>query len=213
MNNLLKLSMVAILFIANSCSFANKSTVTVPMNSNPPGARIVIDGESYGKTPAFVSLKPNKNYKATFSKQGYESATVDMETWYSMRGGKSADGARCMADVASFILPYFIVLLFASEKCGSFKQTDYFADLPKSQIVVPKNNPNSGFSPKNPYQNYYGNQSPYYDGSSGVNQYQNSYYQQYQKQPDSYQDPNQEFHNQYKTPIPRQNQNTSERTW
>jgi hypothetical protein len=52
-----------------------------------------------------------------------------METWYSLRNSDGVDGKRCVADVASFVLPYMIVLLFSPEKCGSFKQSDYFVDL------------------------------------------------------------------------------------
>jgi hypothetical protein len=181
----------------NSCSFANKSTVTIPMNSNPPGAEIVIDGKKYGKTPAFIALKPSKNYQATFSKPGYESTKIDMKTWYSIRDGNGGDGKRCIGD-SVFVLPIMIVLLFAPEKCGSFKQSDYFVELKAKEIPEQTRNPDRSSSPNSQYQNRYGNQS---------NQYQNSYYQQYQKQPDSYQNPNQEFYNQYKDQIPSQNQN------
>jgi hypothetical protein len=178
MQNTLKLLPVIALFIVNSCSFANKSTVTVPINSNPPGADVVIDGRNYGQTPAFVELKPSKNYKATISKRGYSSANINMDTWYSMRGGNGADGGRCMADVASFVLPYFIVLLFAPEKCGSFKQDDYFVDLAGGKPIMPENlepqsnnqnqQPYGGSQPQHQSNGYYGNQY----------QYQNNGYQQ-----------------------------------
>jgi hypothetical protein len=180
MQKIFKLLPVIALFVVNSCSFANKSTVTVPISSNPPGATIVIDGKNYGQTPAFVELKPSKNYKATISKPGYGSANIDMDTWYSLRDGKGADGGRCMADVGSFVLPYFIVLLFAPEKCGSFKQEDYFVDLAGGKPIMPENN----FE----YQNNNQNQSPgqsYGQPSGGYNesyysnqpQYQNNGYQ------------------------------------
>jgi hypothetical protein len=129
MKNIFKIFPVISLLIIESCSFANKSTVIVPINSNPPGASVMIDGKNYGQTPLFAELIPNKNYKAKISKAGYDSTTIDMESLYSLRGGESADGARCMADVVSLTIPYFVVLLFAPEKCGSFKQSDYFVDL------------------------------------------------------------------------------------
>jgi len=128
MQNKIKLISAAILLVVSSCSFANKSTVVVPVNSNPPGADVVIDGRNYGQTPTFVELTPNKNYKATISKKGYGSANIDMDTWYSVRGGEDGDGKRCLADSAA-VLPIMMVLLFAPEKCGSFKQSDYFVDL------------------------------------------------------------------------------------
>ncbi|MFT6332466.1 MAG: hypothetical protein ACJAW3_000803 [Lentimonas sp.] len=173
MKNLVKISLVALMFVMNACSFANKSTVTVPINSNPPGANIVIDGMNRGVTPAFLELTPNKNYQATISKKGFGSSTVDLDSWYSLRGGKSTDGKRCMADVMSFVLPYFIVLLFSPEKCGTFKKDNYFVNLTKyvsnqydyqSPAPVPQQNQS------NPYNNY-----------SQPQQNQNNYYQNYQQ--------------------------------
>ncbi|MFC1889202.1 PEGA domain-containing protein [Thermodesulfobacteriota bacterium] len=47
-------------------------TVLVKLNSDPEGAEVVIDGQSYGETPCKVeSLMPG-NYKAVFKKIGYE---------------------------------------------------------------------------------------------------------------------------------------------
>ncbi len=151
MQNKLKLLLAIALFVVSSCSFANKSTVTVPINSNPSGANIVIDGKNFGQTPAFVELTPNKNYKATLSKDGYGSTNIDMETWYSLRSGSGADGSRCMADVGAFVLPYFIVLMFAPEKCGSFKKSDYFVDF--SSGMISGQNPNMSASNQNQVNN------------------------------------------------------------
>jgi hypothetical protein len=176
MKNTLKLLPVIALFVVNSCSFANKSTVTVPINSNPPGADVVIDGKNYGQTPLFASLNPGKNHKATISKKGYGSASIDMDTWYSMRDGEGDDGKRCMADIGSFLFPYFVVLLFAPEKCASFKQADYFVDLAGGKQITPEdsnpqnNNQSQGQTNNG---NYYGNghyqqqgQAQYYGGQT-----------------------------------------------
>jgi hypothetical protein len=182
MKNTLKLLPVLALFIVNSCSFSNKSTVTVPINSNPTGAIVMIDGKNYGQTPAFVELTPNKNYKTTISKRGYGSANINMDTQYSMRGGKGGDGGRCMADVGAFVLPYFIVLLFAPEKCGSFKQDDYFVDLSGGNQSMPDNfKPQSG-NQNSPYSQSNGqpNAQP---NAHGQTQYQNNNY--YGNQPQS----------------------------
>jgi hypothetical protein len=129
MQNFIKICLSLLLFVLSACSFANKSTISVPINSNPPGADVYIDDQYFGQTPVFADLKPSKNYKARISKPGFGSTTIDMETWYSLRNSDGADGKRCVADVASFVLPYMVVLLFAPEKCGSFKQSDYFVDL------------------------------------------------------------------------------------
>lgn len=161
MKNLIKLSSVIALILINACSFANKSTVTVPITSNPPGANVIIDGRNYGQTPAFVELKPSKNYKATIMKDGYTSATIDMETWWSVRNGEGADGGRCVADSLPFAIPYFIVALFAPEKCASFKEDNYYVDLTLNKI------PNSQSYNNNPNQYDYYSNSP----NPGYNSY------------------------------------------
>ena len=180
MKNIINSLLIAVLFIINACSFANKSTITVPINSSPPGADVYVEGKNFGQTPAFVELTPDRNYKATISKEGYESVEIDMEAWYSLRGGSGADGKRCMMDVGSFILPYFIVLLFSPEKCGSFKQSDYFVDLGtkkkvnninQNQQINNRQMNNNGYHQQgNPYQN---NGYQYYQYQDG--QYNNQY--------------------------------------
>lgn len=159
MKNLIKLFSVSALILVNACSFANKSTLTVPVNSNPPGASVIIDGRNYGQTPAFVELKPSKNYKATIMKDGYAPATIDMETWWSVRNGEGADGGRCIADSIPFAIPYFIVAIFSPEKCASFKKDDYYVDLTLNKLSTNQsynnsdrydyysNGTNSGYSP------------------------------------------------------------------
>ena len=141
----------------------------MPINSNPPGADVYIDGKNYGQTPAFIELKPSKNYKATISKRGYGSTNIDMDTWYSVRDGDGGDGGRCLADSVA-VLPIMIVLLFAPEKCGSFKQSDYFVDLSGGKPVG-----DAGFGvPQTNNQN--GGQNNNYSGNT-QSQYQNNYYQ------------------------------------
>ncbi len=193
----LKLLPAIALLAINACSFANKSTVLVPINSNPPGATVFIDGKNFGQTPAFAELTPNKNYKATISKQGYGSANIDMETWYSLRGMDNDDGKRCAADVAALIVPYFVVLMFAPEKCASFKQGDYFVDLAGGRPIRAEENTslmngqiNNGYNQQqnvqNQMNNVYGGQQ-----QNGQNQMNNGYIQpqpqrQYQNYYQSY---------------------------
>lgn len=129
MHKFIKISISALLFAVSACSFANKSTVIVPINSNPPGAEVRIDGKYFGQTPVFAELNPGKNHKATVSKSGYNSANINLESWYSLRNGDGDDGKRCMSDVVLMGIPYMIVLMFAPEKCAEFKQSDYFVDL------------------------------------------------------------------------------------
>ena len=69
-----------------------------------------------------------------------------------------------MADVSAGGIPYFIVLLFAPEKCASFKQSEYFVDLQMLRSTNNQNN-NEDHIPQNnqqpQYQNYYQQGYPY----------------------------------------------------
>src|SRR3989338_4146118 len=86
----------ALCFLSSCAFFLNNKNVDVVINSNPSGADIVIDGKSYGRTPANLNLEP-KNYTAILTKEGYGSAQLKLEVWQSVRR-KQGEGGRCIAD-------------------------------------------------------------------------------------------------------------------
>ena len=123
----------ATLLILDSCAMLfNDKNVEVKINSNPQGADVIIDGRSYGRTPAVVSIEP-KNYVATLTKEGYGSTQIKLETWQAVRA-KSGEGGRCIADMLGtiLVLPYFSL---QSVYCRDFKQPEYFAEIPYSSVV------------------------------------------------------------------------------
>lgn len=125
------LAALAILSLLDSCAFLfNGKNVEVAINSNPQGADVIIEGRSYGRTPAVINIEP-KNYIATLTKEGYGSTQIKLETWQAVRSSKNGDGGRCVADAVGslLVLPAFS---FMSVYCRDFKQSEYFAEIPRS---------------------------------------------------------------------------------
>lgn len=148
---------MGMLLISNSCSLMNNTNVTVPINSNPPGADVYIDGKFFGQTPVFANLDPSNDYSATVSKPGYGSTNVSLETWYSVRDGRGAESTRCILDAfgTMLVVPAFG---FFSVHCRDFKQTDYFVNLSSNA-----GNPSidGQINSTNPYNIQSGNQMNY----------------------------------------------------
>jgi hypothetical protein len=120
--------LLLILIYLNSCSFANKNEVSISINSSPPNAQIYIEGKYYGQTPKMINLAPSKNYTATLISEDYVRSQLDLEVWYSIRGDRGADQARCGADAAG-VVPMFLVLVFNATKCSDFKQKNYMVNF------------------------------------------------------------------------------------
>ncbi|MBM4159415.1 MAG: PEGA domain-containing protein [Ignavibacteria bacterium] len=47
----------------------------INLSSEPSGAKILVNGQNEGKTPAIITLKRGKEYIIEFVKEGYESKT------------------------------------------------------------------------------------------------------------------------------------------
>lgn len=120
-----QLALVASLLLASSCAaMMNDKNAEVSINSNPPGANIFIEGRNYGQTPATLNIEA-KNQTVVLTKEGYGSAQLQLETWYTAKNGK------CMADAmgAMFIVPLYS---FISGKCTEFKEKEYFVTIPNT---------------------------------------------------------------------------------
>lgn len=149
------LALVAILSFASSCALMfNDKQAEVTINSTPPGADIFIEGKNYGKTPATLKLEA-KNQTAVISKEGYGSAQLQLETWYTVKNGK------CLADSMGtmLIIPIFS---FTSGKCSEFKEKEYMVNIPNTGgIGMGRGNSmvGSGNKPQEMI-NYYYNQNP-----------------------------------------------------
>ena len=60
------------------CTIMDGKTQTVSISSTPPGANAVVGGQTF-ITPGEVTLARNKSYTVTFTKEGYQSATLGIK--------------------------------------------------------------------------------------------------------------------------------------
>lgn len=65
--------MFALSLTLSGCATIFKgSEQRVPINSNPQGAEIIIDGVSYGTTPQLIRLEVQRSYDVTLRQNGQE---------------------------------------------------------------------------------------------------------------------------------------------
>ncbi|MDA9230993.1 PEGA domain-containing protein [Rickettsiales bacterium] len=176
-----------VIFLISSCANFNDKHVMVPIKSSPSGAAIYIDNKYFGQTPAKVKLIPDKNYEAKIVKKGYGSSNISLETWYSVRGGRGGDTARCVMDALGvmFVIPAFS---FYSVKCRDFKKSEYLVNIGNNDYM--SNTQNSNHNQHNRYkQDSY--QSRSYKNQDYYNQNQNSRFLNKNDQEYEYVSPNQ----------------------
>ncbi len=65
----------AFLFQFGACSYESKPQ-SIPVTSNPVGARIIADGQDAGTTPLTLSLKRNADHKVRIEKPGYNPVDI-----------------------------------------------------------------------------------------------------------------------------------------
>jgi hypothetical protein len=53
-------------------------TVTVSLNTKPPGAEVTIDGRLQGETPVYVAMEKGRKYRVVIQKDGYKKIDRDM---------------------------------------------------------------------------------------------------------------------------------------
>lgn len=71
----------------NACStFFNTTTQQVELNSNPPNAKIFVDGKSFGTTPQVINIERGSNHIVKFELEGFEpyetQITRQMSNWF-----------------------------------------------------------------------------------------------------------------------------------
>lgn len=65
----------ALLFQFGACAYSTKPQ-SIPVTSNPVGARIIADGQDAGTTPLTLSLKRNADHKIRIEKPGYNPVDI-----------------------------------------------------------------------------------------------------------------------------------------
>ena len=79
--------------------FASKSTV-VPMNSDPNGAEVYIDGVRRGTTPTSLDLNHKQDYTVVFKREGHRDATCQID--------RSVGAGWVVLDILGGLLPVII---------------------------------------------------------------------------------------------------------
>jgi len=126
------------MFLTGSCSFFNSKNSELRINSNPQGARIIINGNDHGFTPATLNI-PAKKYFINLQKDGYGSAVLEVDSWASIKTNVNnkivADGYRCLLDSINPFL-FFTVFL---KNCQDFKKKSYNVVIQQNPSAFLKN--------------------------------------------------------------------------
>ena len=147
--------------ILSSCSFFNKKTVELGVDSFPRGAEIYVNDQYHGVTPAVINIPPKDGF-VTLNKRGYGTTSFKTPIFIgSVRthadGSVNADGVRCILDMASVIFSFGAY----TGKCADFKEKQH-------KITIPNNYSSNSF-----YQSEFGyGSSKKYDSTEidGYNQ-------------------------------------------
>ena len=67
-----------ILSVSKCATIVRGTSQDFTANSDPGGARIVVDGQDSGKTPTTLTLKRDRNHTIVFKLDGYEDVTVNL---------------------------------------------------------------------------------------------------------------------------------------
>ncbi len=146
------ISLILVIFSTSSCAFLNLKTTPVTINSEPGGAKIYIDDIYIGTTPKEIDVVPDKKpHNLRLVKDGYKTATMNMETKLSLRKNQ-AGYSKCKMDLINsvFILPIFGL---TSVYCRDFTQRVYDAELVllPTQQFSPEPAPQAPFSSRSYY--------------------------------------------------------------
>ena len=141
-----KILTILTLIIASSCSFFNKKTVELGINSNPQGANIYINQQYFGTTPRVINIEP-KEYIVSLDLPSYGTASFKTPIFLGAVRTKAndsinADGVRCLLDLVSVIFSFQAY----TGKCADFKQKQYNITIPRTYMFDVYNS-----------SNYYGN--------------------------------------------------------
>ncbi len=140
-----KILFICCLIFLSSCSFFNKKTVELGIDSVPRGAEIYVNDEYKGETPTVINIFPKESF-VILNKKGYGTASFKTPIFFGAirtkaNGSINADGVRCFLDMTSVIFSFHAY----TGKCADFKEKQY-------KIVIPSNySSNSFYQSENGY--------------------------------------------------------------
>src|SRR6185436_19716670 len=77
----MKSALACLLCVTTGCgAILASKTKTVIVNSNPPGAQVMLDGMPAGQTPGTIVVDNKKSHVVTFKAQGYADGQCNLTT-------------------------------------------------------------------------------------------------------------------------------------
>jgi len=72
--------LVMSVFLFQSCATLMSGTsMGIPVTSNPPGTKVLVDGQDMGQAPTLVKLKKKKSHTIRLEKEGYNPLEIRIE--------------------------------------------------------------------------------------------------------------------------------------
>ena len=70
---------LSVMLLASCATIKHGSKQKIPVQSNPPGAKVYVDGAYAGVTPTVLKLKRRENHKVAVSMVGHEIGVYELE--------------------------------------------------------------------------------------------------------------------------------------
>ena len=77
--------LITFIYLNGCATIFSGSSEDVSLESDPPKAKVLLNGSSMGKTPLTLKLQKGKSYIIEFIKEGYENKTLNLS--YSLGAG------------------------------------------------------------------------------------------------------------------------------
>ncbi len=77
--------LLSFIYINGCATIFSGGSEDVSLESDPPKAKVLLNGSTMGKTPLTLKLKKGKSYMIEFIKEGFENKTLNMS--YSLGAG------------------------------------------------------------------------------------------------------------------------------
>ena len=133
--SLLSLSFVAFLLLQSCASILTGTSEMITIQSDPPGARILLDAEPLGLTPSTIRVKRNVTPTFSLLLDGYDEKQIVMR--------KKFNPAAILNIFVGGIIG--IIIDAATGAIGKFDKTSYFMELREQQWHKDKAAEGKGF--------------------------------------------------------------------
>lgn len=71
---------ILVVLICGCGTIFHSGPAAINFGSKPEGASVIVNGQEMGPTPVTLQLHPNKTYTITYRKEGYQDATVTLNS-------------------------------------------------------------------------------------------------------------------------------------